>query len=280
MDLNEAYKHVRRVAVRHYENFPVGSLLLPADIRNSVYAIYAFARTADDFADEIGDKNESMRKLGEWRGYLNDAVSGNPPDHPVFVALADTIKNKKLDIKLLTDLLDAFEQDVKNPPYKTWEEVINYCRKSANPIGRLLLQLFKIESRDAMQYSDSLCSGLQLINFWQDLSLDIADGRCYIPEELFPNSFDNCVKEIADTDTEFKEKLLFAILEKTEELYREGKKLFPFLSGRIRWEIKLTYYGGYRILEKIKKTGTDIFNSRPRLTKSDWLSVIYRSAID
>jgi phytoene synthase len=185
--LEEAYAYCRRMAEMHYENFPVGSLLIPKARRKYVYSIYAFARTADDFADEGYEttgltESDRLAALEDWQRRLGDCYAGNA-DHPVFVALAATIKELNLPDKLLSDLLSAFRQDVTKHRYANFDEVLDYCTRSANPVGRMILLLFNYRDEQLHRLSDHICTALQLANFWQDVSVDIRKDRVYLPED-------------------------------------------------------------------------------------------------
>src|SRR5215831_12399444 len=184
--VDEAYAYCERLARSHYENFPVGSILVPKRLRKHVYSVYAFARVADDFADEgyeTGELTEAQRlaALDDWERKLEDCYRGRA-DHPVFVALAETVKELRLPIQLFTGLLSAFKQDVVKRRYADFEEVLDYCSRSANPVGRLILLLFDYREEGLAELSDCVCTGLQLANFWQDVEVDIRKDRVYLPQ--------------------------------------------------------------------------------------------------
>lgn len=267
MQISEAHKYCSRIAKGHYENFPVASLLIPGKYRKAIYAIYAFARKADDFADENEDKELSQSQLNEWRDYLQRTEKGSPPDIPEFIALADILDRFFLNTVYLHNLLDAFFHDTQIYRYRDWTELLAYCKKSANPVGRLLLQLFDLHHDELLEKSDALCTGLQLINFWQDLSVDIPRDRFYIPEVEWNSN--NQIKKGDISLYSKKQPLMDSLIAKTREIYQRGKDLHRYLPGRIGMEIKLTYNGGDKILKKVEETGTGIFNFRPRLNAAD-----------
>lgn len=277
MQISEAHKYCSQIAKGHYENFPVASLLIPGKFRKAIYAIYAFARKADDFADENEDKDLSRNQLNEWRDYLQQTEKGSPPDLPEFIALADILDKFSLNTVYLHDLIDAFFQDTQINRYKDWTGLLAYCNKSANPVGRLLLQLFDLHHNELLEKSDALCTGLQLINFWQDLSVDIPRDRFYIPEvELNSNILLN-ERDIALYS--HKQPLIDSLTAKTREIYQRGKDLYRYLPGRIGMEIKLTYNGGDKILAKVEKTGSGIFNFRPQLNTADLFTIIAKTIL-
>ncbi|HMY76522.1 MAG TPA: squalene synthase HpnC, partial [Blastocatellia bacterium] len=185
--LEAAYAYCRQMAESHYENFPVGSVLIPSQLRKHVYSIYAFARTADDFADEGYEtsgltETQRLAALDDWQQKLDRCFAGDA-DHPVFIALAATVKDLNLPKKLLADLLSAFKQDVTKRRYADFDEVLDYCTRSANPVGRLILLLFGYRDERLHQLSDHICTALQLANFWQDVAVDIQKDRVYLPED-------------------------------------------------------------------------------------------------
>ncbi len=264
-----AYAHCERAARDHYENFPVASLLLPKGKRRHVAAIYAFARQADDFADEAAYDGRRLELLEQWRRGLNEAAAGIA-EHPVFIALADTLFSQKLPVDLLRDLLRAFVQDVTVRGYETFDDLLSYCRLSANPIGRLVLLLFGHDEELLLVKSDAICTALQLANFWQDVSLDLDKGRCYIPREDLTR-FRCSVKDLArrNVTAPFVEVMRFEVA-RTRSLFLRGAGLPAEVGGRLGFELKLVVSGGLRILDKIEEAGCDVFSRRPSLTAPDW----------
>ena len=266
MSTADAYSFCEKLAGDHYENFPVASLLLPLRMRPHIAAIYAFARTADDFADEPGrEPQERLRLLAEFRSRLRQSLeSAEPRDH-IFLALRDTIERCRLPVALFEDLLSAFEQDVTVNRYASWSDVHDYCRRSANPVGRLVLRVAGIHAEDADRASDAVCTALQLTNFWQDFGRDWRSGRLYVPAEecrshsAVESDLDGPALSAAWTRT------LRACVEHTRRLFDDGRPVAAFVNGRLRLELRATWLGGVRILEKIEAMGYDTLWQRPRL---------------
>lgn len=268
--------------VEHYENFPVASMLLPARLRAPVEAIYAFARGADDVADE-GDAEPPQRlaRLDDYRIGLNRIERGEAPNdgdlRTMFERLAPHIRDFDLPVQLLRDLLDAFSQDVVKTRYADFDELRDYCRRSANPVGRLLLHLYDRRSPEQLQMSDAICTSLQLINFWQDVGVDWAKQRVYIPlDELarFGVSEDDIA---AQRCTEPWRALLGFQVRRARDLMLAGAPLARHLPGRIGWELRLVVLGGLRTLEKIEAAGYDVFRRRPALNRGDWALIAGRA---
>lgn len=261
----QAYKSALDFAKVHYENFPVVSLLIPQNLRRHIAIIYWFARTADDLADE-GESNEVERlnKLNTLEKSLTDLNQGKF-NSPFEEALRSTILSKRLSVQLFYNLLTAFKQDVVKKRYQNFEELLIYCSHSANPIGRLILELFDIRDEDAFRYSDKICTALQLTNFLQDLESDYERGRIYLPADEM-KSFN--VSEIMFANKENNvnlKRLLKYNVERIQVFFDEGTKLLNFLDGRLKYEIKWTILGGREVLNKLKKLDYCIFNSRPKL---------------
>jgi squalene synthase HpnC len=257
---------IAAVGVGHYENFPVASLLLPAKVREPVQIIYGFARAADDLADEGDDAPQvRLQKLDDFRAQLA------APRTPLFLQVAKIIREHGLPVALFTDLLDAFAQDVTKKRYENFSELLDYCRRSANPVGRLLLHLFKRTSDSELRASDAVCSALQLINFWQDVELDYAkDRRVYLPQDemaRFGVSEAHLKEKICDRAWQA---LMRFQVERARSLMLSGAALGSSLPGRIGLEIRTTIQGGLRILEKIERRGYDVFRRRPKLRALDW----------
>ena len=266
-DLRAAYLACRQLARRHYENFPVASLLLPGPLRDSVAAIYAFARRADDFADEPEYEGRRLALLEDWSRRLDKALAGRGED-PVFVALGDTLRRHGLPAGLFRDLLSAFRQDATRNRYQDWTEVLDYCRRSANPVGRLVLHLFGRGDASLHAHSDAICTALQLTNFWQDLAIDAARGRIYVPRADLARhgiSEESILTGGAPRLSGFRP-LMETMARRTEELYEEGKPLPARVGGRLGFELRLTWLGGRRILEEIRRSGFDVFRRRPTLS--------------
>lgn len=277
--VDQAYAACLAMARRHYENFPVASNLLPKRLRLPVAVIYAFARTADDIADE-GDTSpeERLAGLDDYARALDDCLDNGVSDDPVFVALADVVRQHELDRTLLHDLLRAFRMDITKPRYSNFAEVLGYCRFSANPVGRLLLQLDGHSDPDLMAQSDAVCSALQLINFYQDIAQDYDENnRIYLPQdEMETHGIDE--ERIADRDTgPAMQKLMALQFARCRKLMCSGAPLAWRLKGRLGLEIRLTVMGGLRVLDRLEAQ-TDVF-SRPRLRPGDYARMISRALI-
>lgn len=266
----------------HYENFPVASLLMPARLRPAVEAIYAFARSADDFADE-GDlpAAERLRLLAGYRAELDRIESKEPTDHPVFRRLRPHIEAYRLPLQMFRDLLDAFVQDVVKDRYASFDELMDYCRRSADPVGRLLLHLFEAATPDNLRRSDAICSALQLINHWQDVGIDIekgSQGRIYLPQDdmaRFNVAEDTLKRRLASA--EFCALMRFQV-DRARALMLTGAPLGRDLPGRLGLEIRAIVAGGLRILDKIEDGDYDVFNRRPVLGALDWPRVFLKAA--
>jgi phytoene synthase len=281
--VQEAYVYCERIARAHYENFPVGSLLIPKAKRPHVYAIYAFARTADDFADEGYDNPaltaaERLRQLDEWQAQLEACYRGKAT-HPVFIALAHTVNELQLEPSLLCDLLSAFKQDVTKRRYANYAAVRDYCTRSANPVGRLILRLFDYRDAEHDALSDAICTALQLTNFWQDVAVDIQKDRVYLPQDEMAD-FGVTVEQLRENqaDENYRRLLCFQV-ERTRELFARGKGLPDLVSGRLAVELHLTWHGGMRILERIEAQNFDTLARRPRLGTTDKLCVLLRALL-
>jgi len=265
--------------VEHYENFPVASWLLPPALRPPVEAIYAFARTADDFADE-GERTDAERLAlldGHARS-LERIARRERPDDPLFSRLHDAIVAHDLPLALFHDLLDAFRQDVVKKRYATFDELMHYCRRSADPVGRLLLKLFRRDSPANRRDSDAICSSLQLINHWQDIAVDWGKGRVYLPQEDLAH-FGIPESQIADgrVDGRWQDLLRFQC-QRARAMMRAGAPLGTRLPGRIGLEIRAVAAGGLRILDKIEAAQGDVFRHRPVLVLGDWVRIGWRAA--
>ena len=265
--------------VDHYENFPVASVLLPARLRPAVEAIYAFARSADDIADE-GDAAPEVRldALARYEDALDGIEKGEPTEDPVFCRLADVVAEYQLPLQPLRDLISAFRQDVVTTRYLTLEALLDYCRRSANPVGRLMLHLYGEHDRRSLQESDAICSALQLINFWQDVAVDWAKQRVYLPQEDLAR-FHVTEAQIADgqANDDWRNLMQFEVA-RARRMMLSGAPLALRLPGRVGWELRLVVQGGLRILERIEMAGYDVFRHRPKLGPTDWLCMLWRAA--
>jgi len=260
------------MTVNHYENFPVASVLLPPEFRRPVALIYRFAREADDFADE-GEFSDTVRlaRLDAFRQELRSIENGAPPAVPWFEDLAGLIRTHELPVDAFRDLLSAFSQDVTKKRYADYGEVLDYCRRSANPIGRLLLVLYGSATPQNLAYSDAICSSLQLINFLQDVEVDYQKGRIYLPQDELAQ-FEISESQIAagDSGGNWPSFMAFQV-GRTRDLLRSGAPLGRILKGRIGLEMRMIIQGGDRILSRIAAVGGDIFRHRPVLKPHDWV---------
>ena len=271
------------MAVDHYENFPVASFLLPPRLREPVAAIYWFARSADDFADE-GSLSPAQRRelLAGYQAELDAIESGRPTQHPIFLRLRPVIAAHGLPLQLFRDLLDAFIQDIDKERYENFDELMDYCRRSADPVGRLLLHLFGHATTENLVRSDAICSALQLINHWQDVGIDAAknaNGRIYLPRDdmaRFGVREEAVLRRVADAD--FRALLRFQV-ERARALMLSGASLGWDLPGRIGLEIRAIVAGGLRILDKIETIDYEVFTRRPKLSGPDWPLLIWRSLV-
>jgi squalene synthase HpnC len=266
------------VPVDHYENFPVASLLLPPSLREPVEVIYRFARSADDFADEGDDPPAArLEKLGAYKAQIALIALGGKPDQGLFTDIDRIAKQHGLPLSLFGDLLDAFSQDVVKNRYADFAEVLDYCRRSANPVGRLLLHLFKRTSETQLRQSDAICTSLQLINFWQDVAIDWRKGRVYLPQdEMRSHSVSEAHLAESRCDDNWRALMRFQC-ERARAMMLEGAPLSASLEGRARWEIAFTVQGGLRILEKLAAAGYDMFRRRPKLKWFDWPVLAWRA---
>jgi phytoene synthase len=266
------------MSVGHYENFPVASVLLPSRLRHPVSVIYRFARTADDFADE-GERpaSERLALLEGYREQLRRLAAGRAPADPLFEQLREVIAAHSLPMKPFHDLLDAFSQDVVKQRYADFAEVLDYCRRSADPIGRLMLQLYGQAGGRHPEWSDSICSALQLVNFWQDVAIDFAKDRIYLPQDEMAR-FGVSERQIAARDAGGGWPALMAFqIERTRAMLGRGAPLALALPGRIGLEIRTVVQGGVRILEKLERARGDVFRRRPVLRAWDWPLVLGRA---
>ena len=268
--VRHAYQYCEWITSRHYENFPVASWLLPKPKRPFIAAIYAFARSADDFADEGKYQGRSLELLNGWRAALRA-----PADHPIFIALNDAVVRCRLPVQLLEDLLTAFTMDVTKKRYADWDELMTYCRYSANPVGRLVLTVFDRREPDLFRLSDSICTGLQLANHWQDLSIDLPEkDRLYVPQDLM-SRYGVTVEDLKRrTISAPVRSLMEELVRRSRAVFDEGEPLLDRVRGRLRLEMKLTLLGGRAILDRIEASGYDVFRRRPVLSTGAKLKLL------
>jgi squalene synthase HpnC len=283
-ELAEAYACCERLARSHYENFPVASRLLPARMRPHIAAIYAFARLADDMADE-GERAAADRlaDLDDWEARLARAArgedAGGGPHREVFVALRHSIAACRLPPPLFHDLISAFRQDVTVTRYATWDALLDYCRRSANPVGRLVLRVAGYDRADLDVASDALCTALQLTNFWQDLEVDAAKGRIYVPASLRDAAGADEPDLASRRMTPQWRAALADAVARTRALFAAGAPVADGVSGRLRWELRATWLGGRRILDKLEAADYDVFTRRPTLEGRDVPLIAWRTLL-
>lgn len=278
--LESAYQHCMRMTRSHYENFPVASRLLPRALRTPVSVIYAFARSADDFADEgeLAPAERLARLDGYWR-QLDAIAAGRTPGDPIFIALADVVQRHALPLQLLYDLLTAFRQDVVKSRYANFDEVLAYCRYSANPVGRIVLHLAGDAGADNLRDSDKICTALQLINFWQDLEQDyLESNRVYLPQDELA-AYGVAEEQLGRRgNSPALRALMDKQIERSRSLMLDGAPLGARLRGRLGIEIRATIHGGLCVLDALARRRDDVF-ARPRLRRRDWLRVLRRALI-
>jgi len=266
---DESRRYTRWLATHHYENFHVVSLLLPRRLHQDFYNVYAFCRWADDLGDETGDKAESLRLLAWWRGELRSLFSGQPPSHPVFVALAETVRRHDLPPEPFDDLIDAFIQDQTVARYRNWEEVLGYCRRSANPVGRLVLMLCGYRDEERFRLSDSTCTALQLANFWQDVTVDLLKDRIYLPQDLLARH--GCTEQdlLERRCTLAFRSAMKEAVDYAQALFEQGLPLARMVDRRLALDIDLFSRGGMKVLQKIRAQNYDVLRARPVITKTE-----------
>ncbi len=266
------------MSVEHYENFPVASILLPRHLRPAVEAIYAFARSADDLADEgNASPEERLAALTAYELALDKIDNEESADSAIFKALTNVVREYNLPLQPFRDLLSAFKQDVVTKRYTTYEAMLDYCSRSANPVGALMLLLYEQVDRENLRDSDTICSALQIINFWQDIAIDWQKNRIYLPLEDLAH-FGVTEKHLGGgiVDPSWRALMAFEI-SRARELMLSGAPLALRLHGRIGWELRLVIQGGLRILERIESVGYDVFSRRPQLHKTDYLLMAWRA---
>jgi squalene synthase HpnC len=275
-------QYCESLARAHYENFPVASRLLPAPMRPHVAAVYAFARIADDLADE-GDApaSERLAALDAWEDRLVAVIAGRPdpggPHAPVFEAVRDTVRACDLPISLFSDLLSAFKQDVTVRRYATWASLLEYCQRSANPVGRLVLRIAGYRDAALDAASDDVCTALQLTNFWQDLQIDWKKGRLYVPAEIASACSAREDDLAAGRLTPEWRAALEQCAGRTRALFASGRAVCDGVRGRLMWELRATWLGGTRILDKLEHVHYDVFTHRPVLRAADAIGIACRT---
>jgi squalene synthase HpnC len=282
-DLLSSYKFCEHIAKKHYENFPVGSILLPRDRRRFLYSIYAFARFADDIADSDRinlSTDERLRALTILEENLKELQNNPPVNNPIFLALKDTIEKKELPIEPFLRLITAFKMDVNFEQPDNWDALEYYCFHSANPVGELVLRVFGEYNERTITFSNQICTGLQLVNFWQDLSIDLKKGRIYIPKSIFENYRCDVSKIFEEGYKEKVNLVLKDILERTNDYFLDGWKLVWLLTNnRLKFEISAIIYGGVKVLKKEFRLGYNLLFKRPKLNFFDYFNIFLKSVL-
>jgi squalene synthase HpnC len=276
--LEAAREYCRRLARSHYENFSVASWFLPAGLRQHFFNLYAYCRISDDLGDEVGDTAASLQLLDEWEGELN-ACYGGQPRHPVFVALAETVRMFEIPKQEFADLLTAFRQDQTVTRYESLGDLLGYCRNSANPVGHLVLYLCGYKDDERQRLSDYTCTALQLANFWQDVTADYAKGRIYLPLEDL-RRFGVSEEEIRDgrNTSAFREMMRFEVA-RAREWFKQGLPLVRKVSPELAVDIELFSRGGLEILNAIERQDYAVLGRRPAISKSRKLALVARAAL-
>ena len=278
-NVEAAYQWCWGVLKRHYENFPVASRVLPSGLRRELAVVYAFARLADDFADEDTYEDEHRLALLEAWGAELDRCASGPSEHPVFVALGDLMRRRDIPLEPFHHLLVAFRLDCTQGRYPDWEALFAYCRFSANPVGRILLALAGFRGEQYEGPSDAICTALQLANFWQDVKPDLARDRIYIPGvELSRFGVDEAELAAPSAGANFK-RCLAACVARTEDLFENGEALLAMVDRSVALHLRLVVLGGRRVLEKIDRQGYDVLARRPTLGRADWARLVLRTLL-
>ncbi len=269
----EAAQFCSKLATSHYENFLVATAFCPKPLRPHFYSVYAYCRISDDLGDEVGDTAASLALLDWWEGEL-DAMYAGAPTHPVFVALQSTVKQFGIPAQPFRDLLTAFRQDQRTTRYQTYDQLLGYCKNSANPVGRLVLYLGGYSDDRRQSLSDYTCTALQLANFWQDVTRDIAKGRIYIPLEDM-SRFGVAVEDINGRrfTPQFGELMKFEV-DRTQELFSKGEPLLEMVDRRLQLDLQMFTAGGLEVLRRIEAQGYDVLGRRPSIPKSRQLLML------
>lgn len=283
IDFDEAFTHCEKITKAHYENFPVASFLIPEDKRKYVYAIYSFARYADDIADSaILTSEEKLTRLSfleeELNRILNNELQNlHEETKYIFRALYKTLNDLNIPSDELRNLLKAFKQDSVKDKYDTFEELLEYSKYSANPVGHLILYIFGYKDKKLFELSDYICTGLQLINFWQDVARDLEINRVYIPNEILQKHNYSYELLYNKVENENYINIVKELIAKTKEFYKKGKELPNLVSGRLKYELKATYYGGMTVINKIEQLNYRTLSTRPVVTGFDKLKILIKT---
>lgn len=275
--MEKIYSDAIEFTKAHYENFPVVSLFISKQLRKHVAIVYQFARQADDIVDEgTGSAELRIQNLELYNKQLSDSLDGKFAS-PFWGALYNTINQFNLTTKNFYDLLDAFKQDVTKSRYQTFQEVIHYCERSANPVGRIILEFYDIRDRETLKHSDAICTALQLTNFYQDTAVDFAKNRIYIPAEDFKKfGVTENIFQLKENNLNFQKMLKYQV-DRTQQFFDIGKRLLSVLPARLRMQIKMTILGGEEILKKISYINYNVLNMRPTLTKKDFSKLFLKA---
>lgn len=274
----EARDYCRRLARSHYENFSVASWFLPKRLQQHFFNVYAYCRISDDLGDEVGDSSASLRLLDQWESELDACYSGTPK-HPVFIALVETVRTCKIPKHEFSDLLTAFRQDQTTLRYGTFQDLLGYCRNSANPVGHLVLYLCGYQDEERQHLSDFTCTALQLANFWQDVTVDYRKGRIYLPlEDLRRFGVEESDIAAQRNTPQFKEMMRFEV-ERAREWFRQGLPLVTKVSRELAIDIELFSRGGQEILNAIERQDFAVLGRRPAISKSRKLALVARAAL-
>jgi squalene synthase HpnC len=269
----EARAYCRRLAHTHYENFAVASWLLPRDLRPHFHAVYAYCRWADDLADEMGDRQQSLEMLDWWEEQVHDCYAGRVR-HPVFVALQETIAEFSIPRQPLLDLLVAFRQDQHQTRYEDFPQLLQYCRYSANPVGRLVLYLGRVHDDERGRLADHVCTGLQLANFWQDVARDWDRGRIYLPQTTCRQfGYDEAMFGRREANAAFRSALELEVV-RAEMFLRAGLPLVDLMPGKLRGDVWLFIQGGLKILAHVRRQAFDVWSHRPEVSKAEQFGLL------
>lgn len=272
-DLPRSLEYTRWLATNHYENFHVVSFLLPRRLHQDFYNVYSFCRWADDLGDEIGDTSESLRLLGWWRDNLLAMYEGRAT-HPVFIALRGTVDRHEIPEEPFSDLIRAFVQDQTVTRYETWDDLFDYCRYSANPVGRLVLYLCGYSDAERHRMSEATCTALQLANFWQDVTVDLGKDRIYLPLAVLRRHGSDADDVTARRPTAQFRLAMREAVDRAEELFQQGLPLARTVDRRLSVDLELFSRGGMRILEKIRRLEYDVLSQRPHISKTERVGLL------
>jgi squalene synthase HpnC len=274
----EATAYTHWLATHHYENFHVVSFLLPKGLHQDFYNVYSFCRWSDDLGDEMGDKQESLRLLGWWRGELHKMYGGEAV-HPVFIALRETVARHSLPQEPFDDLITAFERDQVITRFPTYDDVFDYCKYSANPVGRLVLYLCGYSDPERQRLSDHTCTALQLANFWQDVAVDMQIDRVYIPLEAIDRHRYSLDSLFAHRETPEFRAVMREIVDRTRDLFHQGLPLVGMVNKRLSLDLDLFSRGGLRVLDKIEQQNYNVLARRPAISKMERIALLLSSLI-